>query len=65
MDSGILGPNTEICPDFSEIWHLQQIENANYEYNTCQCLELFVIIDTNDYRLRMIIGCKIQPTERP
>ena len=57
MDSGILGPNTEICPDFSEIWHLQQIENANYEYNTCQCLELFVIIDTkrlqaqDDYRL--------------
>ena len=46
MDSGILGPNTEISFDFYEIWHLQQIENANYEYNTRQCLELFVIIDT-------------------
>ena len=40
MDSGILGPNTEISFDFYEIWHLQQIENANYEYNKRQCLEL-------------------------
>ena len=34
-----IGPNTEICSDFYEIWHSQQIEHANYEYNTHQCLK--------------------------
>ena len=29
----------EICSDFYEIWHSQQIEHANYEYNTRHCLE--------------------------
>ena len=33
------GPETEICSNFYEIWHSQQIEHANYEYNTRQCLE--------------------------
>ena len=32
-------PNNEICFDFYEVWHSQQIEHANYEYNTHQCLE--------------------------
>ena len=30
---------TEIFSDFYEIWHSQQIEHANYEYNTRHCLE--------------------------
>ena len=48
------GPKTEIVSNFYEIWHSQQIEQANYEYNTRQCLER-----SRDYWLRMIIGCKI------
>ena len=32
MDSGKFGPSTEICFDFLDIWHSQQIEHANYEY---------------------------------
>ena len=32
------GPKTEILSNFY-IWHSQQIELANYEYNTRQCLE--------------------------
>ena len=46
-------------PDFYEIWHSQQIEHVNYEYNIRQCLER-----PRDYRLRMIIGCKIGLTVR-
>ena len=26
------GPKTEMWPNFYEIWHLKQIEHANYEY---------------------------------
>ena len=37
--------------DFYEIWHSQQIEHANYEYDIRQCLE-----HSRDYWLRMIIG---------
>ena len=33
------GPETEILSNFYDIWHSQQIELANYEYNTRQCLE--------------------------
>ena len=33
-DSGKFGPNTEICSNFYEIWHSQQMEHANCEYNT-------------------------------
>ena len=51
IDSGKLGPNTEICSNFYEICHSQQIEHANYEYNNRQCLERW-----RDYWLRMIIG---------
>ena len=39
------GPRTEICSNFYGIWHSQQLERANYEYN--------------GYRVRTIIGCKI------
>ena len=39
-----------MCPIFT----LKQIEHANYEYNTRQCLERL-----RDFWLRMIIGCKI------
>ena len=48
------GPKNEIFSNFYEIWHSQQIECANYEYNTCQCLERLC-----DYWFRTIIGCKI------
>ena len=54
---GKLDPNIEIYSDFYQIWHSQQIEHANYEYNTRQCLER-----SRDYWLRMIIGCKIRLT---
>ena len=39
--------NTEICSDFYEIWHSQQIEHAYYEYNSRQCPER-----SHHYRLR-------------
>ena len=26
------GPKAEMCSNFYEIWHLQHIEHANYEY---------------------------------
>ena len=45
------GPKTEIFSNFYEIWHSQQIEHANYEYNTRQCLKC-----SRDYWLRMFIG---------
>ena len=45
------GPKTERCSNFYEIWHSEQIEHANYKYNTRQCLE-----GLRDYWLRMIIG---------
>ena len=47
--------NTEICSDFYEIWHSQQMEHANYEYNIRHVLERL-----RDYWLRMIVGCKIR-----
>ena len=64
IDSGKFGPSTGIFSDFHEIWHSQQIEHVNYEYNTCQCLALVWLLAQNDYRLRMIIGCKIWLTVR-
>ena len=51
VDSGKFGPNTEICSNFYEIWHSQQIEHANYEYNRRQCLER-----SRHYWHRLIIG---------
>ena len=45
--------------NFHEIWHLEQEEHANYEYDTRHGLEL-----SRDYWLRMIIGCKIRLTFR-
>ena len=50
IDSDKFGPNIEICSKFYEIWHSQQIEYFNYEYNTRHCLERWL-----DYWLRMII----------
>ena len=64
MDSSKFGPNTEICSNFYEIWHSQQIEHANYESNTHQSRTLAWLLAQNDYRLRMIIGCKIRSTIR-
>ena len=45
---------TEIGSDFYEMLHSQQMEHANYEYNTRHGLERL-----RDYYLRMIIDCKI------
>ena len=45
--------------NFHEIWHLEQEEHANYEYDTRHGLEL-----SRDYWLRMITGCKIRLTFR-
>ena len=45
IDSGKLGPNTEICSDFYEIWHSRQIDCANYEYR-----DLAWLLAQNDYR---------------
>ena len=45
--------------NFHEIWHLEQEEHANYEYDTRHGLDL-----SRDYWLRMIIGCKIRLTFR-
>ena len=28
------GPKTEISSNFGEIWHLEQMEHANYKYST-------------------------------
>ena len=27
-------PKSEMCSSFDEIWHLEQMERANYEYST-------------------------------
>ena len=45
------GHKTEILSNFYEMCHSQQIEQANYEYNTRQGLER-----SRDCCLRMIIG---------
>ena len=45
------GSKTEIFSNFYEIWHSQQNEHTNYEYNTRQCLK-----HLRDYCLGMIIG---------
>ena len=54
IDLGKIGPNTEICSNFYEIWHSQQIKHANNECNTHHCLESW-----RDYWLRMIIGSEL------
>ena len=28
-------PKTEMYPKYYEIWYLEQMEHANYEYSTC------------------------------
>ena len=56
-NSGKISPNTEICSNFCKIWHSQQAEHANYEYNTRQYLER-----SRDWWLRMITGCEIRQT---
>ena len=52
IDSGKFCPNTDIFPEFYEICHSQQMEHANYKYNTSHGLKRL-----RDYWLRMIIGC--------
>ena len=54
---GQIMSSTEICTNFYEILHSQQIEHANYEYNTRHDLER-----SNNYWIGMIIGCKIRLT---
>ena len=44
------GPKNEIFSNFYEIWHSQQTEHANHEYNTRQCL-----YHSRDYWLIMVI----------
>ena len=51
IDSSKFGLKTEIRSDFCKIWHSQQTEHANYEYNIRQCLE-----GSCDCWFRMIIG---------
>ena len=41
---------TEMCSYFYEIWHLEQIEHANYEYR----IYLELIILTQNYGFRQI-----------
>ena len=56
----MFAPKTEIFSKFYEICHSQQIEHANCGYNTHQCFERAGgILAQNDYRLKMIITCKI------
>ena len=54
-DSDKVCPSTEICSDFYELLHSQQLEHANYEYNTRDGLER-----SCDYCLRTVLDCKIQ-----
>ena len=44
IDLGKFGTNTEICSNFYEIWHSQQIEETNYEYNIDSVWSARVII---------------------
>ena len=44
IDSGKFGTNTEVCSNFYEIWHSQQIEETNYEYNIDSVWSARVII---------------------
>ena len=44
-------PKIEIFSNFYEIWQPQEMEDANYECNTRQCLEGYL-----KYCLRTIIG---------
>ena len=48
-----------MCSNLYEVWNLMQVEHANFEYNTHQCLERL-----REFWLRMIIGCKIRLTGR-
>ena len=43
------GPKTEMCFNFYEIWHLEQIEHANYEYSTWNWWSWPKIIDSGKF----------------
>ena len=43
------GPKTEMCFNFYEIWHLEQIEHANYEYSTWIWWSWHKIIDLGKF----------------
>ena len=36
------GPKTEMCPNFYEIWHLEQIEHADYEHSYFEFVPVFM-----------------------
>ena len=48
-------PSTEICSNYFESLHSQQLEHANYEYN----IRRHGLEGSRDHWLRMSIGCKI------
>ena len=43
------GPKTELCPNFYEIWHLEQIEHADYEDSYFE-----LMVSVQDYRFGQI-----------
>ena len=43
------GPKTEMCFNFYEIWHLEQIEHSDYEYITWSWLSWPKIIDSGKF----------------
>ena len=47
--SAKIGPKTEMCSNFYEIWHLEQIEYAKYEYSTCNWFSWPRILDSGKF----------------
>ena len=43
------GPTIEMCSNFYEIWHLEQIEHPNYEYSTWNWWPWPKIIDSGKF----------------
>ena len=43
------GPKNETCSNFYEIWHLEQIEHANYEYSTLNWWSWHKIIESHKF----------------
>ena len=43
------GPKTEMCSNFYEIWHLEQIEHATCEYSTWNQWSCSKIIDSGKF----------------
>ena len=47
---GRFGLKTAMCSNFFEIWHLVQIEHANYDYSTLNWWSWAKIIDSGKFR---------------